>query len=72
MYNNTVSSYTGTVTFTSSDTGAALPVNYTFAASDNGVHTFTGLKLKTKGRQTITVRDTLTSSIVGTLTINVN
>ena len=34
--------YTGTVHFTSSDTAAVLPANYTFVAGDNGVRTFTG------------------------------
>ena len=50
---------------------ATLPGNYTYKASDNGVHTFTGLKLKTRGLQTITVTDTVTSSISGTLNITV-
>jgi hypothetical protein len=51
-----------------------LPTKYGFttgSGSDDGVHTFTGLVLKKRGTQTITVFDTLTSSIVGTLTVNV-
>ena len=48
-----------------------MPANYTFSTSNDGVHTFTGLKLKTAGSQTITVTDTLTDTILGTWTIDV-
>ncbi len=65
--NNTVFSYTGTVTFTSSDGQAVLPVNYTFTFSDAGIHTFSsGVTLKTSGSQTVTATDTITGSITGT------
>jgi hypothetical protein len=50
--NNTVTDYTGTVTFSSTDTGVGrlLPANYTFTAGDNGVHTFSnGATLVTAG-----------------------
>jgi uncharacterized repeat protein (TIGR03803 family) len=70
-YGNTVSGYTGTVHFTSSDGSAVLPANYTFTASDASVHTFAGLKLKTRGVQTLTVTDTVNSSITGSLNITV-
>ena len=40
-YGNTATGYTGTVHFTSSDGQAVLPADYTFAAGDNGTHTFT-------------------------------
>ena len=42
-----------------------MPANYTFTAADNGVHTFTGLTLKTAGSQTVTATDTVTTSITG-------
>jgi hypothetical protein len=64
--------YTGTIKFTDSVSGATLPANYKFTVTDAGVHTFTGLKLKTRGKQTITVTDTLTGSILGLLTLTVN
>jgi hypothetical protein len=48
-----------------------LPRNYTFTATDQGVHTFTGLVLRKKGTRTITVTDTLDSSITATVSINV-
>jgi hypothetical protein len=66
LYNNTVTGYTGTVTFTSSDPGATLPANYTFTASENGVHTFSGgVTLILAGSQTVTATDTTTTSIAG-------
>jgi hypothetical protein len=70
-YGNVVTGYTGTIHFTSTDTTATLPKNYTFTAADNGVHTFSGLVLRKKGNQTITVTDTLNSSITGSVIENV-
>ena len=61
--------YAGTVTFTSSDTGTGvvLPANYTFVGGDAGVHSFiNGATLVSAGTQTITATDTVTSSITGT------
>ncbi len=54
---NVIDDYTGTVTFASSDTRAALPGAYTFLAGDNGRHTFGGIVLETAGVQTITATD---------------
>ena len=62
---NTAKDYLGTVHFTSSDPNAALPVDYTFVAADNGVHTFAAT-LKTAGAQLLTATDTVVSSITGT------
>ena len=64
--------YTGTVHFTNSDPQAVLPADYTFTAADNGVRTFSGVKLRTKGLQTITAIDMLFASISGSLTIQVS
>ncbi len=64
-YGNVATSYTGAVHFTSSDGQAALPANYTFTASDAGVHTFTAT-LKTAGTQSITATDLAATSITGT------
>jgi len=72
---NTVPSYTGTIQFTTSDTGAGvtLPANYTFTAADSGVHTFpNGGTLVTAGIQTVTVTDATNSTILGTAGIGVN
>jgi hypothetical protein len=71
-YSNVATGYTGTVHFTSSDSKAVLPADYTFTSTDAGVHTFSNLKLKTKGSESITATDTVTSSVVGSLTITVN
>ena len=57
-YGNVITNYTGTVHFSSTDTKATLPANYTFKTTDKGVHTFTGLVLRTRGNQKITITDT--------------
>jgi uncharacterized protein YaiE (UPF0345 family) len=69
-YGNTVTSYTGTITFTTSDpdSGVVLPSAYTFTADDNGSHTFSGgATLFTTGAQTITATDD--GSLMDTLTV---
>ncbi len=70
-YGNVATGYTGTVKFASSDNSAKLPGKYTYAASDQGVHPFTGLVLHKKGWQTITVYDTSNNTILGTISIDV-
>jgi hypothetical protein len=60
----TATGYTGTVTFTSTDSAASLPASYTFTTADGGSHSFpTGsLIFKTAAAaQTITVADTTAS-----------
>jgi hypothetical protein len=71
IYGNIIIGYTGTVRFTSTDTTASLPANYTFTASDQGVHTFTGLILRKKGNQKITITDKLNSALIATRIVNV-
>jgi hypothetical protein len=63
--NNVVTTYRGTVHFTSSDMMAGLPADYTFTDTDNGVHTFTTTTLQTLGRQTVTVTDTAANTLGG-------
>jgi hypothetical protein len=74
-FGNDATNYTGTVHFTTTDSGSSvvLPADYTFVAADRGVHTFSnGVKLVTAGAQTVSATDTFTSSITGTTnTINV-
>src|SRR5262249_62349741 len=70
-YGNVVTGYRGRIAFRSSDSTAALPKNYTFSASDQGVHTFAGLVLRKRGKQTIKVTDTLDSSLTTSVSIDV-
>jgi hypothetical protein len=75
-YGNVATGYTGTVHFTSTDTQAGLPANYTFTGADKGVHTFAstlkpGLTLKTAGSKSVTATDISHSSITGSQTVTV-
>ena len=63
--NTTFTSFKGTVHFTSTDTAASLPVDYTFTAGDNGVHTF-NVTLNTPGTKTLAATDTITTTATGT------
>jgi hypothetical protein len=71
-YGNVDVNYLGTVHFTSSDGVATLPGDYTFAAADNGVVTFSsGVTLFTAGDQVLTVSDMI-SAITGSTTVTVS
>ena len=70
-YGNVVVDYTGTIHFTSTDRTATLPADYTFTAANQGVHTFTGLVLRKKGSQKITLTDTHNSYLTASATENV-
>jgi hypothetical protein len=71
-YGNVVTGYTGTVHFSSSDSTATLPADYTFTAADAGVHKFLNqVILRKKGKQTLTITDTLNSGLTATVTITV-
>ncbi len=67
--NNTAAGYSGTVHFTSSDSGAVLPANATLT---NGTATFSAT-LNTVGNQTVTATDTASGTLNGTSTaVNVS
>jgi len=69
-YGNTVTGFTGTVHFTSTDGAAGLPADYTFTGGDAGVHTFTGAyTLKTAGSQTITATSGSVTGTSGGITV---
>ncbi len=70
-FGNIATGYTGTVTFTSTDAGAVLPPDYPYTASDNGVKTFI-VTFNTMGNQSVTVTDTVTSTITGSASTTVN
>ena len=63
-------SFAGVVHFTSSDSQAAVPADFTFTPGDQGTQTF-GATLKTSGAQTITATDTVNSAIVGMATVTI-
>ena len=63
-FGNTVTNYTGTVNFSSTDVQAVLPSGYTFLASDKGTKTFSAI-LKTAGSQALTLTDKAANSITG-------
>jgi hypothetical protein len=67
----TVNGYAGTVTFSSSDSQAGLPANYTFVPADGGTHTF-WVTLQSTGSQSITITDVNAGTITGSATITVN
>lgn len=64
-YGNLATNYTGTVHFTSSDTSATLPADYTFTPYNYGTAYFSAT-LGTAGTQSIIATDTLTLSATGT------
>src|SRR5262249_38719458 len=66
----TFTGYRGMVHFSSSDSKALLPLDYTFTAADNGVHTFQAT-LNTLGSQAITATD-LGAQVSGSQTVVVN
>jgi uncharacterized repeat protein (TIGR03803 family) len=71
-YGNVVTGYVGTVHFSSSDSTATLPPDYTFTAADAGVHTFTSAAiLRKRGTQTITVTDRQDTALTATNSISV-
>jgi Bacterial Ig-like domain (group 3) len=71
--NSDGSKYVGTVHFTSSDSAATLPSDYTFITADAGTHKFVGeVILHTGGSQTITAADAHQPSTAGKATVTVS
>ncbi len=69
----TAASYTGTIHFTSSDSQASLPADFTFTASDLGTYTFTpGAAFATAGTQTLMATDATSPAITGSASLFVN
>jgi hypothetical protein len=66
-----LANYRGTVHFSSSDSLAILPDDYTFTASDKGAHTFAGV-LFAVGTQTITATDDSSTPLTDAPSILVN
>jgi hypothetical protein len=71
--NGTITNYTGTVHFASTDGQATLPPDYTFVAADNGAHSFAAaFVLRTAGSQHIHVNDVVSTGAAGDVLIAVN
>jgi photosystem II stability/assembly factor-like uncharacterized protein len=71
-YGNTDPSYRGTVQLGCDDTQATLSGPSAFAASDNGVHLFSGVTLRTAGTRSLTATDTGNASITGSGTVSLS
>lgn len=67
---STATRYVGTVHFSSTDPLAVLPVDYTFTPGDNGSHTFPGVVLNSPYNETITVNDTATPFVKGSVLVS--
>jgi hypothetical protein len=65
---NQADGYAGTIHFTSSDSQATLPADYTYVPGDHGTHTFS-VTLRTSNVQVITAKDVSTPSIAGFNTV---
>jgi Ca2+-binding RTX toxin-like protein len=63
MFGNTTPNFADTVNFTSSDTQAVLPANYTFSSGNGGIRIFSAT-LKTAGSQSITVQDVTNPNVL--------
>jgi hypothetical protein len=68
---STATDYLGTVHFTSSDSKATLPPDYTYITGDAGTHTFSGVVLRHTSTQSITASDTVTPFVTGSTTVAV-
>jgi hypothetical protein len=56
-FGNNAADYTGTMTFTSTDSAATLPAPYAYGPTDASQHAFTGIVLRTPGTQRIRATD---------------
>jgi hypothetical protein len=70
-FGRTLTSYTGTVHFSSTDPNGQLPGNTAFAASDHGSKTFNNVILVSTGSRTITVNDVVEPAVAGSATVTV-
>ena len=68
-YGNVATGYTGTVSFTSTDTAAGLPASYMFASADKGAHSFS-VTFNTAGTQTLTASDGSLSATSSGVTVS--
>ena len=69
-FGNVATGYLGKIHFSDTASNNGLPADYMFTAADAGIHTFT-LTLKTTGLQTISVADSSTTSIKGSIGLTI-
>jgi hypothetical protein len=74
--NSTITGYTGTVAFSSTDIAATLPSSYAFTTADGGTHTFSAAASafidRTAGSQQLSASDVAMTSAQGRTTTVVN
>jgi hypothetical protein len=70
-YGNVATGYTGTIAFSSNDTKASLPGNFTFTSTSAGVQSFSAT-FNTAGTDTLTATDINTTTITGSASTTVN
>ena len=68
-FGNAVDGYTGTVSFTSTDSSAVLPPDYTFTGTEGGVRVLEAV-FETQGVQTITVSGASVSGTSGPINVS--
>lgn len=67
-----VESYRGTVHFTSTDSSATLPADYTFTDADRGAHTFSSaFTFRTRGAQQVSAIDTAFTRVLDSSAVSV-
>ena len=66
-----LSNYRGTVHFTSSDSAATLPANYTYTSADAGTHTFR-VTFNSAGPQSVAVADAVATGFTGHASVTVS
>ena len=69
-FGNVVTGYVGTVHFTSTDSQAVLPADFTFTATDQGKHNFQ-VSFKTTGAQSLTITDAANGSLKASANVSV-
>ena len=71
IFGNLKVNYTGTVSFSSTDPQALLPLPYQFVVLDSGTHNFSGpISLRSAGPRTITIVDGSVSRSTGNILVN--
>jgi hypothetical protein len=69
-FGNVATGYGGIIHFTSSDSTAALPADFTFSAADQGMHVFS-MTFGSVGAQSLSVADTLLPLVAGSVALSV-